>query len=103
MAGQGDDLPVSALPAGGTFPAGTSKYEKRFIATEVPAWNENTCTQCAKCIIICPHSAIRAKVYDKNLLENAPGSFKSARPVGKEFDRENEVYTLQVSVDDCTG
>jgi pyruvate-ferredoxin/flavodoxin oxidoreductase len=103
MVGEGDDLPVSAMPAGGTFPVGTSKYEKRFIAPEVPVWNESTCTQCAKCIIICPHAAIRAKVYDKSLLKDAPNTFKSYKPVGKEFDGEKEVYTLQVSVEDCTG
>jgi pyruvate-ferredoxin/flavodoxin oxidoreductase len=103
MIGEGDDLPVSTMPAGGTFPVGTSKYEKRFIATEVPVWNEATCTQCAKCIIICPHAAIRAKIYDKSLLKDAPSSFKSYKPVGKEFDGVKEVYTLQVSVEDCTG
>jgi pyruvate-ferredoxin/flavodoxin oxidoreductase len=103
MSGEGDSLPVSAMPAGGTFPVGTSKYEKRFIAPEVPVWNEATCTQCAKCIIICPHAAIRAKVYPKELLKDAPATFKSVHPIGKEFNKETEAYTLQVSVDDCTG
>ncbi|MGZ5244830.1 MAG: pyruvate:ferredoxin (flavodoxin) oxidoreductase, partial [Bacteroidia bacterium] len=103
MQGHGDQLPVSALPVDGTFPTGTTKWEKRFIATTVPVWNQSSCTQCAKCMVICPHSAIRAKVYDKTLLENAPGEFKSMPPIGKEFNKLAEAYTLQVSVDDCTG
>ena len=103
MSGDGDSLPVSAMPAGGTFPVGTSKYEKRFIAAEIPVWDENTCTQCAKCLIICPHAAIRAKVYPKELLKDAPPTFKSFHPIGKEFNRDEESYTIQVSVDDCTG
>lgn len=101
--GKGDHLPVSAMPADGTYPTGTAKWEKRFIAKEVPVWNADTCTQCAKCLIICPHAAIRVKVYDRNLLENAPETFKSANPVGKEFDKAKEAYTIQVSVEDCTG
>ncbi len=103
MSGEGDSLPVSAMPVDGTFPVGTSKYEKRFIASEVPVWIEDACTQCAKCIIICPHAAIRAKVYDKNLLMSAPETFKSYPPVGKEFNKDKEAYSLQVSVEDCTG
>lgn len=101
--GKGDQLPVSSLPADGTYPTGTSKWEKRFIAKEVPIWHAESCTQCAKCLIICPHAAIRAKVYDKELLENAPETFKHANPVGKEFDKTKEAYTIQVSVEDCTG
>ena len=103
MGGEGDELPVSAFPVDGTFPSGTSQWEKRNIATMVPVWDEDLCTQCNKCILVCPHAAIRAKVYDKSLLNEAPQTFKQAVPVGKDFDREAEAYTLQVSVEDCTG
>jgi pyruvate-ferredoxin/flavodoxin oxidoreductase len=103
IAGRGEDLPVSALPADGTFPTGTTKYEKRSIALEIPVWDEVLCTQCNKCLVVCPHAAIRAKVFDKALLETVPATLKNAVPVGKEFNREQEVYTLQVSPDDCTG
>jgi pyruvate-ferredoxin/flavodoxin oxidoreductase len=103
MAGKGDDLPVSSLPPDGTFPTGTSKYEKRGIALEVPVWDENLCTQCNKCLIVCPHAAIRAKVFDREHLNNGASNLKYATPVGKEFDREKELYTLQVSAEDCTG
>lgn len=103
ISGHGDELPVSAFPADGMYPTATTRWEKRNIAASVPVWDENLCTQCNKCVVICPHAAIRAKVYDKGLLENAPEQYKSIRPIGKEFDRENEVYTLQVAVEDCTG
>ncbi|MFH1005152.1 MAG: pyruvate:ferredoxin (flavodoxin) oxidoreductase [Bacteroidota bacterium] len=103
MAGKGDELPVSAFPVDGTFPSATTQWEKRNIATHVPQWDENLCTQCNKCSIICPHAAIRAKVYDKNILSSAPETYKYVRPIGKEFDREKEVYTLQVAVEDCAG
>ncbi len=103
IAGEGDDLPVSAFPVDGTFPSGTTKWEKRNIADEVPVWDADICSQCGKCFLVCPHAAIRCKVYDKSLLETAPTTFKHHTPVGKEFHREEEVYTLQVSVEDCTG
>ncbi len=103
IAGEGDDLPVSAFPVDGTFPTGTTKWEKRNIADEVPVWDAPLCSQCGKCYLVCPHAAIRCKVYDKSLLDSAPQSFKHHAPVGKEFNREQEVYTLQVSVEDCTG
>lgn len=101
--GIGDELPVSALPADGTYPTSTTKYEKRNIADFVPEWDKETCTQCNKCVVICPHAAIRAKVYDKALLEKAPADYPYLAPVGKEFNKETEAYTLQVSVEDCTG
>lgn len=101
--GVGDELPVSALPVDGTFPTGTTRYEKRNIADFVPVWDKETCTQCNKCVVICPHAAIRAKVYDKQLLEKAPGDYPYLAPVGKEFSKDTEAYTLQVSVEDCTG
>jgi pyruvate-ferredoxin/flavodoxin oxidoreductase len=103
IAGDGDDLPVSAFPVDGTFPSGTTKFEKRNIADSVPVWDEKLCSQCGKCFLICPHAAIRPKVYSKELLEKAPAAFKHADPIGKEWEREKETYTLQVSTEDCTG
>ena len=103
IAGEGDDLPVSAFPADGTYPSGTTKYEKRNIADAVPVWDADLCTQCGKCFLICPHAAIRPKVYDKELLAGAPASFKHVDPIGKEWDKTKEAYTLQVSTEDCTG
>lgn len=103
IAGEGDDLPVSAFPVDGTFPSGTTKWEKRNIADAVPVWDADLCTQCGKCFLICPHAAIRPKVYDKALLENAPAGFKHVDPIGKEWNKETEAYTLQVSTEDCTG
>jgi pyruvate-ferredoxin/flavodoxin oxidoreductase len=103
MAGEGDELPVSAFPVDGTYPSGTTKWEKRNIAEAVPVWDTSLCTQCNKCVIICPHAAIRAKVFDKNLLNEAPLTFKYVDPVGKEWNKETEAYSLQVSTEDCTG
>lgn len=100
---EGDELPVSAFPVDGTYPVGTTQYEKRNIADKVPVWDADLCSQCGKCFLICPHAAIRCKVYDKSALGNAPASFKHVAPIGKEFDKEKEAYTLQVSVEDCTG
>ena len=103
IAGNGDDLPVSAFPVDGTFPSGTTQWEKRNIADAVPVWDTSLCTQCNKCVMICPHAAIRAKIYDKALLQEAPATFKHMDPVGKEWDKTTEAYTLQVSTEDCTG
>ncbi len=103
ISGDGDDLPVSAFPVDGTYPTGTTKYEKRNIAEQVPVWDEPLCTQCNKCVVICPHAAIRAKIVDKDLAATAPDTFKTIAPIGKEFDKTKEVYSLQVSVEDCTG
>ncbi|MDE3234330.1 MAG: pyruvate:ferredoxin (flavodoxin) oxidoreductase [Bacteroidota bacterium] len=103
IAGEGDELPVSAFPVDGTFPSGTTKFEKRNIADAVPVWDADLCTQCGKCFLICPHAAIRPKVYDKELLKDAPASFKHVDPIGKEWDKTKEAYTLQVSTEDCTG
>jgi pyruvate-ferredoxin/flavodoxin oxidoreductase len=100
-AGKGDSLPVSALEAGGTFPTGTAKWEKRNIAQMIPVWDKDLCIQCGKCVIVCPHAVIRSKVYDSALLSNAPETFKSAKPKWKSM--ENESYTLQVAPEDCTG
>ncbi|MCI0394408.1 MAG: pyruvate:ferredoxin (flavodoxin) oxidoreductase [Chloroflexi bacterium] len=99
--GLGDELPVSALPVDGTYPSGTTKWEKRNITTEIPVWDPDICIQCGKCAFVCPHSVIRMKVYDPALLEDAPAAFKSAPARYKEY--KDLVYTLQVAPEDCTG
>lgn len=103
IAGEGDELPVSAFPVDGTFPTGTTQWEKRNIAEQIPVWDADLCSQCGKCYLVCPHAAIRCKVYDKSYLENAPSTFKSVVPIGKEFLKDTEAYTLQVAAEDCTG
>ena len=104
LAGKGDELPVSAFPVDGTFPTGTTQYEKRGIADFVPVWDgEDICTQCNKCVAICPHAAIRAKVVSNDELGNKPTSLKSVPAKGRPFDKDNESYVLQVSPQDCTG
>lgn len=100
---EGDELPVSAFPVDGTYPVATTQWEKRNIADSVPVWDKDLCSQCGKCFLICPHAAIRCKVYNKENLADAPQSFKYTSPIGKEFDKEKEAYTLQVAVEDCTG
>ncbi len=99
--GKGDLLPVSALPAGGTFPTGTAQWEKRNIAQFIPAWDKDLCIQCGKCVMVCPHAVIRAKVYDPDLADKAPATFKWAKPKWKGM--ETDRYTLQVAPEDCTG
>ncbi len=101
IAGNGDNLPVSALPPDGTFPTGTAKWEKRNIALQIPVWDEELCIQCGKCVLVCPHAVIRSKVYDSSVLSDAPPGFKSAKPRWREF--ESLRYTLQVAPEDCTG
>jgi pyruvate-ferredoxin/flavodoxin oxidoreductase len=104
LQGKGDDLPVSAFPVDGTFPVGTTQYEKRGIADFIPIWDdENLCTQCNKCVAICPHAAIRAKVVSNEDLVNAPKSLKTVPAKGRPFNSETESYVLQVSPQDCTG
>ena len=99
--GDGDDLPVSKMPIDGTYPTGTAQWEKRNIALEVPNWDEKLCIQCGKCVLVCPHAVIRAKVYPSDRLDSAPESFKSAEPKWKNF--ASYKYTLQVAPEDCTG
>lgn len=99
--GNGDDLPVSALPCDGTYPSGTTMWEKRDIAMEVPVWDPDICIQCGKCVIACPHSVIRAKVAEPEAFEDAPDSFKHTKARWRELP--DQEYTLQVSLDDCTG
>ncbi|ULC60064.1 pyruvate:ferredoxin (flavodoxin) oxidoreductase [Flaviramulus sp. BrNp1-15] len=104
LGGFGDELPVSAFPVDGTFPTGTSKYEKSGIADSVPVWDDiDLCTQCNKCVAICPHAAIRAKVVNNSELANAPASLKSVPAKGRPFNKDEESYVLQVSPQDCTG
>ena len=104
LAGRGDELPVSAFPVDGTFPVGTTQFEKRGIADFIPVWDdENLCTQCNKCVAICPHAAIRAKVVPNAELANAPASMKGVPAKGRPFSKETESYVLQVSPEDCTG
>lgn len=100
--GKGDDVPVSLLPADGTYPCGTTKYEKRNIADFIPTWDPLTCIQCGKCSLVCPHAAIRIKAYDESLLSNAPKTFKSIKAKGSEFLPSTQ-YTIQVAPEDCTG
>lgn len=103
IAGEGDELPVSVFPADGTYPSATTRYEKRNIADKVPVWDPSLCSQCGKCFFVCPHAAIRPKVYDNSLLKDAPDFFKHTAPIGKEFFKDQESYTLQVAIEDCTG
>ena len=104
LAGKGDSLPVSAFTADGTFPTGTTKFEKRGIADFIPTWDDaDLCTQCNKCVSICPHAAIRAKVVSNELIEDAPAGLKHVPAKGRPFDSKTESYILQVSPEDCTG
>jgi pyruvate-ferredoxin/flavodoxin oxidoreductase len=101
MAFRGDDLPVSALPADGTYPVGTTQWERRNIALEVPLWEPDLCIQCGKCMLVCPHAVIRSNVVPASALEPAPDGFKSMVPKWREL--AGQKYTLQVSAEDCTG
>ena len=99
---RGDELPVSKMPADGTWPSGTTQYEKRNIALEVPLWDPEACIQCNKCVEVCPHAVIRSKVADESVLAALPESFKHIEAKGKTFG-EHEHFTIQVAVEDCTG
>ena len=101
IAGEGDLLPVSALPVDGSYPVGTTRWEKRNIALEIPVWDEALCIQCGKCVLVCPHAVIRAKVCGPEQLAGAPGTFKSAPARWREFAAAR--FTLQVAPEDCTG
>ena len=101
VAGLGDQLPVSKMPADGTFPTATSQYEKRNIATEIPVWDEKLCIQCGICSFVCPHAAVRMKAYDAKELKGAPKAFKSADCRIK--GQEGKKLTVQVAPEDCTG
>jgi len=101
LLGRGDALPVSLLPADGTYPSGTTRFEKRNVADEVPVWEPQLCIQCGQCAVVCPHSVIRAKTYDRARLEGAPAGFKAADTNARGYPDSR--YTLQVYVEDCTG
>ncbi|MDD5627433.1 MAG: pyruvate:ferredoxin (flavodoxin) oxidoreductase [Elusimicrobia bacterium] len=102
MAYRGDDLPVSAFPMDGTFPTGTTKWEKRAIAQRAPKWDPALCIQCAKCSLVCPHAAIRVKAYPEAALAKAPQGFTSTAYKGKDFPAGTK-FTVQLSPEDCTG
>lgn len=101
IAGQGDELPVSALPADGTYPCGTTQWEKRNITQEIPVWDPEVCIQCGKCVLVCPHAVIRAKLCEPAQLAGAPETLKSAP--ARWPGRKDERYLLQVAPEDCTG
>jgi pyruvate-ferredoxin/flavodoxin oxidoreductase len=101
LANKGDLLPVSAFPVDGTWPTATAQWEKRNIAQDIPVWDAAICIQCNKCAMVCPHAAIRAKVYESDLLKTAPGTYKSMDFKGNEF--KGLKYTIQVAPEDCTG
>ena len=101
--GNGDDLPVSKMPVDGVFPTGTTKFEKRDLALKIPIWDPNSCVQCGKCAMVCPHAAIRIKAYDKSELDNAPEGFQFIPAKGYKMDAQEPVFTVSVSPYDCTG
>jgi pyruvate-ferredoxin/flavodoxin oxidoreductase len=102
IAGRGDALPVSAMPIDGTFPTGTAAFEKRNLALEIPVWETDLCTQCGKCAMVCPHTAIRSKIYSTDVLANTPETFKHALMLGKDFPAGLAI-SYQVAPEDCTG
>src|SRR5262245_28040911 len=101
LAGKGDLLPVSAFPVDGTWPTGTARWEKRNLALEIPVWDAKVCIQCNQCALVCPHAAIRAKVYDEGALKKKPSTFKSTAYRGNEY--KGKSFTIQVAPEDCTG
>jgi pyruvate-ferredoxin/flavodoxin oxidoreductase len=101
IAGEGDEIPVSEFPPDGTYPTGTSRFEKRNLAQEIPVWDPGICIECGKCSMVCPHAAIRAKVYDPKYLENAPRTFKYTEAKAQSWSGMK--YTIQVAPEDCTG
>jgi pyruvate-ferredoxin/flavodoxin oxidoreductase len=102
IAGKGDTLPVSLMPADGTWPTGTTQYEKRYLALQLPKWEDDICTHCGKCPLVCPHAAIRSKVFPEDRIKDAPESFRQVPIKGKDFPPGYRV-TYQVAPDDCTG
>jgi len=101
LANKGDSLPVSAIPDDGTWPTGTTQYEKRNIGTHIPVWEPDACIQCGQCSFVCPHATIRIKAYDQSFLKDAPATFKYIDASGK--DLKGLKFTVQVAPEDCTG
>ncbi len=101
IAGNGDDLPVSAFPVDGTWPSATTQWEKRNLALDIPVWDASICIQCGKCAMVCPHATIRTKVYPPESLAGAPETFKSSDYRSREL--AGMKYTVQVAPEDCTG
>ena len=101
LANNGDSLPVSAIPADGTWPTATTQYEKRNIGVNIPIWEPDACIQCGQCSFVCPHATIRVKAYDPSQLKDAPSTFKSIDATGK--DLKGLKFTVQVAPEDCTG
>ncbi len=102
IAGYGNELPVSVMPIDGTFPTGTAQYEKRNLALEIPVWETDLCTQCGKCVMVCPHAVIRSKIFETDQLVNPPDTFKHTPVLGKDFPT-GLLMSYQVSPEDCTG
>ncbi|HEY8888354.1 MAG TPA: pyruvate:ferredoxin (flavodoxin) oxidoreductase [Gallionella sp.] len=102
MSGRGDLLPVSALPNDGTWPSGTAMWDKRNLAQEIPVWDEELCIHCGKCPFVCPHSAIRSKLFAADLAKDAPPTFKHIQVKGKDFEQGMHI-SYQVAPEDCTG
>ncbi len=100
--GKGDELPVSLMPVDGTFPVGTAQYEKRNIALEIPVWEADLCTQCGKCVFVCPHSAIRSRAFTAEAVNAAPPTFKHVPAKSKDFPAGTHI-SYQVAPEDCTG
>ncbi len=101
ISGKGDDIPVSFMPADGTYPNGTSKWEKRNVSNQIAVWEPDTCIQCGNCSFVCPHAVIRSKFYHRENLDEAPAGFQSA-PINARGFPETK-FTLQVYLEDCTG
>jgi pyruvate-ferredoxin/flavodoxin oxidoreductase len=102
IAGRGDALPVSVMPVDGAFPTGTAAFEKRNLALEIPVWEADLCTQCGKCVMVCPHSVIRSKIFSTDVLVDTPETFKQAPLLGKDFS-VGLAISYQVAPEDCTG
>ncbi len=101
IAGRGTDIPVSKLPDDGSYPLGTTMYEKRNVAEKIPVWDPDTCIQCGDCSAVCPHGTIRMKIYDPAVLDKAPETFKSTDAKSKQF--AGMKFTIQIAPEDCTG
>ena len=100
LAGNGDAIKVSQMPDDGTYPTGTSQLEKRNVGLDIPVWNPEACAQCGQCSAVCPHAAIRMKIYEPKYAEKAPATFKS---VAAKAIKDDMKFTLQVAAEDCTG